>query len=170
MPCHVYEIPYDKGLASEIHALNAKIDGTISFVSLLLDQIRDAVLDDKPDAYAVLVRVPVKVSLVDLTSDIAALKNRLSPPYTAPMPVPDEPRLRILRGLLADLAVYQETRFEHLNRVEIQESQVAHRKEDIRRLIDHYNGRGDLEMVKKCIMVDFSQPLEPQLGFNPDDV
>ena len=47
--------------------------------------------------------------------------------------------------------------------------QVKHRAEDISRLIKHFLGEEDFEMISKLSSVDFSKPLEPQLGFDPDE-
>lgn len=52
---------------------------------------------------------------------------------------------------------------------DVEKQQIEHRKGDIQRLVTVFNDRGDWKMLKKVINVDFTQPLEPQLGFSPDD-
>ena len=47
--------------------------------------------------------------------------------------------------------------------------QVKHRKEDLMRVITHFAKKNNLDAIKRIVNVDLSQPLEPQLGFNPDD-
>lgn len=51
----------------------------------------------------------------------------------------------------------------------IHKAQVKHRKEDIKRLIKHFADKKDFDMVAKLAQVDFEKPLEPQIGFDPDD-
>lgn len=47
--------------------------------------------------------------------------------------------------------------------------QVEHRKEDLMRVIMYFAKRKDLDAIKRVIDVDLNKPLEPQLGFDPDD-
>ena len=47
--------------------------------------------------------------------------------------------------------------------------QVKHRSEDISRLIKHFLSEENFEMVSKISSVDLTKPLEPQLGFDPDE-
>lgn len=63
----------------------------------------------------------------------------------------------------------------------IEDMQVRHRQEDIDRLVDTFSEKINddstfaedkvkfRELLKKTINADVSKPLEPQLGFNPDD-
>lgn len=52
---------------------------------------------------------------------------------------------------------------------EVYTRQVAHRKEDIKRLRLKFIEDGDEDNLMKTIEIDYSEPLEPQLGFDPDD-
>lgn len=52
---------------------------------------------------------------------------------------------------------------------DINKQQVEHRKGDIQRLIRVFADKKDFKMIAKLAQVDFNLPLEPQLGFNPDD-
>lgn len=49
------------------------------------------------------------------------------------------------------------------------ESQIKHRKEDLARLEKTFIKDQDTENLQKVWDADPMQPLEPQLGFNPDD-
>lgn len=49
------------------------------------------------------------------------------------------------------------------------DDQVKHRQEDLMRVIMYFAKKKDLDMIKRITNVDLTQPLEPQLGFNPDD-
>jgi len=51
----------------------------------------------------------------------------------------------------------------------IENDQIHHRMEDVKRLIPIFSERGDFKTVVKLSQVDFTQELEPQLGFSPDD-
>jgi hypothetical protein len=52
----------------------------------------------------------------------------------------------------------------------IEKDQEKHRIEDVKRLIPIFTARGDFETVAKLAGVNFTKPLEPQLGFSPDSV
>ena len=52
----------------------------------------------------------------------------------------------------------------------IQKDQVVHRIEDVKRLIPIFTAKGDFAMVGKLAAVDFTKPLDAQLGFSPDSV
>lgn len=47
--------------------------------------------------------------------------------------------------------------------------QVAHRQMDLDRLADTFNKNKDAERLAKVWAADPAKPLEPQLGFDPDD-
>lgn len=49
------------------------------------------------------------------------------------------------------------------------DDQVKHRKEDLMRVITYFANKKDLDTIKRVINVDLTKPLEPQLGFDPDD-
>jgi hypothetical protein len=51
----------------------------------------------------------------------------------------------------------------------IQRRQEKHRREDIKRLRVTFAEAGNEKMLAKTLNIDYTQPLEPQLGFNPDD-
>jgi len=51
----------------------------------------------------------------------------------------------------------------------IEQAQVKHRIEDVKRLIPIFTNKGDFKTVALLAKVDFTLPLEPQLGFSPDD-
>lgn len=51
----------------------------------------------------------------------------------------------------------------------IRKRQEEHRKEDIKRLIKVFADKGDFLTVTKLANADTTLPLEPQIGFNPDD-
>lgn len=46
--------------------------------------------------------------------------------------------------------------------------QIAHRKEDLRRLEKVFRASKDAEKLGKVILADPNKPLEKQLGFDPD--
>lgn len=46
--------------------------------------------------------------------------------------------------------------------------QILHRKEDVKRLRLTFTESGDDEMLAKTLNIDYTLPLEPQLGFDPD--
>jgi len=52
---------------------------------------------------------------------------------------------------------------------DIENDQVKHRIEDVKRLIPIFTAKGDFKKVELLAKVDFTLPLEPQLGFSPDD-
>lgn len=49
------------------------------------------------------------------------------------------------------------------------DDQVKHRQEDLMRIIEHFAKKNNLEVIRRIVNVDVTQPLEPQLGFDPDD-
>lgn len=52
---------------------------------------------------------------------------------------------------------------------EILASQIAHRKEDLKRLKQQFKKNKDALRYGLVGLADPKKPLEPQLGFNPDD-
>ena len=50
----------------------------------------------------------------------------------------------------------------------IAKDQVAHRKEDLKRLRETFQRNLDFGRFEKVILADPKKPLEPQLGFDPD--
>lgn len=52
---------------------------------------------------------------------------------------------------------------------QIRKAQVEHRKADVARLLKSLGAAGDVERLRKVLDVDVNKPLEPQLGFSPDD-
>lgn len=50
----------------------------------------------------------------------------------------------------------------------IEKDQVEHRKGDISRLIKVFTDKGDFATVATLASVDFTKPLESQIGFDPD--
>ena len=52
----------------------------------------------------------------------------------------------------------------------INKSQEQHRKEDLVRVIRHFADKFDFEEVARAASCDVSQPLIPQLGYDPDDL
>lgn len=53
---------------------------------------------------------------------------------------------------------------------DIEKTQIIHRKGDITRLIQVFARKQDFKMVAKLATVDFTLPLEPQIGFEPDSI
>ena len=51
---------------------------------------------------------------------------------------------------------------------QIEADQVEHRKADLDRLMKTLGAAGDRERLAKVVAADPAQPLEPQLGFDPD--
>ena len=51
----------------------------------------------------------------------------------------------------------------------VEADQIKHRKEDLARLEKTFRASKDAERLGKVILADPKKPLEPQLGFNPDD-
>jgi hypothetical protein len=51
----------------------------------------------------------------------------------------------------------------------IQTQQNEHREADLRRLMKVFGDNGDRQRLKKVLDADNTKPLEPQLGFSPDD-
>ena len=49
------------------------------------------------------------------------------------------------------------------------DDQVKHRQEDLMRVIAYFAKKNNLDVIRRIVNVDLTQPLEPQLGFNPDD-
>jgi len=65
------------------------------------------------------------------------------------------------------------TRMEPLTKKQLEQierQQIAHRKKDVARLLKILGEAGDVERLRKVLDVDVNNPLEPQLGFSPDDV
>ena len=52
---------------------------------------------------------------------------------------------------------------------EVEKQQVEHRKADIARLVKVFAARQDYAALRVCIDADVTKPLDPQLGFSPDD-
>lgn len=53
---------------------------------------------------------------------------------------------------------------------QIEKEQVAHRDEDIRRILRTAASADDRELMRKALSCDVNSPLAPQLGFDPDEV
>lgn len=51
----------------------------------------------------------------------------------------------------------------------VETDQIAHRKEDLRRLKRTFTKSRDAERLGKVMLADPKKPLEPQLGFDPDE-
>lgn len=51
----------------------------------------------------------------------------------------------------------------------IERKQIAHRKADLARLLKTLGAAGDVEKLRKVLDADPLKPLEPQLGFSPDE-
>ena len=169
MPCTVYEIPYDRDLANKINALNLDIESRIAKASVVTDILREQVLSGSREVTAWNFTPFTEDDVEKLVEQANALESKLSPPYTAPMPRIDRERLAILAALGEEWRELLTTPPEKLDRAGIAETQKGHRKQDIQRLIHHFTAAGDLTMVAKLASVDLNRPLEPQLGFNPDD-
>lgn len=54
-------------------------------------------------------------------------------------------------------------------RTQVQKKQVSHREEDLRRLMKTFGVMGDRAKLQVVIVADPNLPLDPQLGFSPDD-
>lgn len=52
---------------------------------------------------------------------------------------------------------------------EVEQRQIEHRKEDIKRLRITFAKTGDEDRLAKTLNVDYARPLEEQLGFDPDE-
>lgn len=52
---------------------------------------------------------------------------------------------------------------------DITNDQIKHREDDLRRLMKTFADSGDRVRLKKVLDADNTKPLEPQLGFSPDD-
>jgi hypothetical protein len=65
------------------------------------------------------------------------------------------------------LAVPQEYVDHKIRRI-VSKDQIAHRKEDLARLKQTFQKKGDFFRFEKVILADPKKPLEPQLGFDPD--
>lgn len=50
----------------------------------------------------------------------------------------------------------------------IEKDQIAHRKVDIQRLIKTFADQGKFDKIAPLLTVDFTKPLEPQIGYDPD--
>ncbi len=50
----------------------------------------------------------------------------------------------------------------------VYKNQVKHRKEDLKRLEETFRASRDAEKLGLVLLADPTQPLEPQLGFDPD--
>lgn len=51
----------------------------------------------------------------------------------------------------------------------LEDTQIAHRKEDLARLRETFKQSGDFERFEKVVLADPERPLEDQLGFDPDE-
>lgn len=56
-----------------------------------------------------------------------------------------------------------------VNTSAIESQQVAHRKEDMKRLIKTFAESGNFELAAKVAQADPNKPLQPQIGFDPND-
>lgn len=72
--------------------------------------------------------------------------------------------LRELVLVLADGGELSPTQRKH-----VEEAQVAHRREDLQRLRETFKAKGDFDRFESVVKADPTKPLEPQLGFGPDD-
>lgn len=52
---------------------------------------------------------------------------------------------------------------------QVRRAQVKHREEDLRRLMKTFGQTADRERLAKVLAADNTKPLEPQLGFSPDE-
>lgn len=85
-------------------------------------------------------------------SDIVSLANSVIPEYE--------------RAIQAARDITTETKKIAIGKIKT--DQVRHRKGDIQRLIIHFAKKNSFIMVEMLSKVDFNQPLEPQIGFDPD--
>lgn len=51
----------------------------------------------------------------------------------------------------------------------IEKEQIAHRKEDLKRLEKTFKESKDAQRLGLVVLADPTKPLEPQLGFDPDE-
>lgn len=85
-------------------------------------------------------------------SDMVNLANSVIPEY--------ERAIQTVRDIISD------TKKVAIGKIKT--DQVRHRKGDIQRLIIHFAKKNSFIMVEMLSKVDFNQPLEPQIGFDPD--
>jgi len=75
-----------------------------------------------------------------------------------------------LNDLLGEYEEYDEAAKDNSYDMDaIEKRQIAHRKEDIKRLRKTLVENGDEDSLAKTLNIDYSKPLYPQLGFDPDD-
>lgn len=126
-----------------------------------LDIVREDILAGRPfDSNGRLYKMVNKSTKDSLTEP----RSWVSESYTN-----STPKDQVLSDYLDSL--YREAD-EYLSREydldEVYERQVAHRKEDIKRLRLTFIENDDEENLLKTLDIDYSEPLEDQLGFDPD--
>jgi hypothetical protein len=152
MPCQVYEIEVNR--TKENEAMLRVADNT----TRELDRAREAILADKtPDlSYVYILRAFVK-----------SLPRDDSPPYRGVLL--DYALRNHLYQLLAEFDEYASESPAAWDKNKILARQIKHRREDITRLRIEFAKNDDGERLAKTLNVDYTKPLAPQLGFDPDD-
>lgn len=104
--------------------------------------------------------------------EVKKLQDRYKKLYLAPAKYDEyNKRLPNLLGdyTAVDRIVVKGEKLEKDVLASIEKDQSVHREEDLRRLMKVFAESGDRQRLKKVLDADNTKPLEPQLGFSPDD-
>lgn len=160
MPCTMPTLTFDR--TEQNNALKELGD----LLTHELDMIREAVLaGNTPDFSAFTGDWQREVQAAN-----KALGNERSGPSNGTLT--DERLLIEVQRLLREYLEIKESW--RMNRCvymidDIRDTQVMHRLEDLKRLAHSLIDSGDIGRLRKVIDADPHEPLEPQLGFDPDD-
>lgn len=165
MPCHV-----DPPTASELKFADDTFRESVALFDALThrnDVLREALLNPEAVPQATL----LKAVKDDFKPQLDALNKRANRGFVRP----DSKYLNkavdaygefagLVNALTGTIVLTKK------ERKKIEETQTAHRVEDLKRLAKVAIDNWDMDLLKKVTSADKTKPLEPQLGFDPDSM
>lgn len=178
MPCNTDYMYPTQGEISQLHKRELQLKEIADKMVFATDVVRDIILDSKgklliKDSYKVITIEGYLHSRDLLEKQGAEALEQVIHSYAHTKGLNTEDVYRRAQSeytYVLDIAVRfiagEKIYIKEIRNIEKQ--QVEHRKGDIQRLILHFADKKDFRMIRTLSSVDFTLPLEPQIGFDPD--